>query len=66
MLLVKCQSVGNAIDLNQLMEFSVTAVPHSLGRPDGFLNQTNKAALFHFLTENTLKLGAQLNDAIHI
>ena len=41
MLLVKCQSLGNTIDLNQLLKFSITHKP--LGTFDGFLNKTNKA-----------------------
>ena len=65
-LIVKCPSLGNAVDLNQIMKFSITPVPHNLGTPGGFLNKTNKAALFHVLTENTLYLEVQPNDTIYI
>lgn len=52
MLLVKSQLLDNPLDLDELMTYSLTPVPHSLGTPDGFLNKTNKATILHFLTED--------------
>ena len=40
------------IDLAELMKYSLTPVPHSLGTPDAFLNKTNKAAMMHFMLED--------------
>ena len=47
------------------MEFSITPVPHSVGTSGSFLNKTNKASGFHFLTENTPQLEVQPNDAMY-
>lgn len=52
MLLIKSQALKEPIDLTELMKYSLTPVPHSLGTPDGFFNKTNKAATLHFLTED--------------
>ena len=52
MLLIKSQALREPIDIAELMKYSLTLVPHSLGTPDGFFNKTNKAATLHFLTED--------------
>ncbi|EDO28304.1 predicted protein [Nematostella vectensis] len=52
MLLVKSQFLEEPVDLDELMTYSLTPVPHSLGTPDGFLNKTNKATILHFLTDD--------------
>ena len=50
-LLVKSQQLEEPIELAELMKYSLTPVPHSLGTPDGFLNKTNKAGMMHFMLE---------------
>lgn len=52
MLLVKSQCLEQPIDLSELMKYSLTPVPHSLGTSDGFFNKTNKASMLHFLTDD--------------
>ena len=49
-LLVKSQHLD--LYLSELMKYSLTPLPHSLGTPDGFLNKTNKAAIMHFILED--------------
>ena len=34
------------------MRHPLTQVPHSLGKAEGFFNNTNKAAMLHFLLED--------------
>lgn len=52
MLLIKSQVLRELIDLAELIKYSLTTVPHSLGTADCFFNNTNKAATLHFLTED--------------
>lgn len=52
MLLIKSQHLDDPIDIDELMRYSLTPVPHSLGTPDGFFNKTNKAAMLHYLMED--------------
>ena len=51
-LLVKSQLLKEPLDLNELMRYSLTPVPHSLGTPDGFMAKTNKASMLHHLLED--------------
>ena len=51
MILVKSQTMDSPIDLNELMEYSLTPVPHSLGTPDGYMAKTNKAVLLHHIID---------------
>lgn len=51
MLLIKSQQLNEPIDLDVLMSYPLTPVPHSLATPDGFFNKTNKAALLHYIGE---------------
>ena len=39
------------IDLDILLSYSLSPVPHCLGTPDGFFSKTNKASLLRFLME---------------
>ncbi|KAK3700755.1 hypothetical protein QZH41_010937 [Actinostola sp. cb2023] len=55
MLLIKSQHIDEPLNLDELMMYSLTPVPHSLGTPDGFFNKTNKAAMLHFLTEDVVE-----------
>ena len=52
MLLVKSQLLDQLINLDELMRYSLTPVPHSLGTADVFFNKTNKAAMLHYLMED--------------
>ena len=55
MLLVKSQKVNKPISLSDLMAYSLTPVPSSIGTADGYLFKTNKASMLHSITENTPK-----------
>ena len=39
------------IDLDTLMSYPLSPVPHCLGTPDGFFAKTNKASMLHFIME---------------
>ena len=65
-LLVKSQQLEEPIDLAELMKYSLTPVPHSLGTPDGFLNKTNKAAMMHFMLEDVSKEVTYPTESIFI
>ena len=52
MLLIKSKHLDDPIDLDELMRYSLTPVPHSLGTADGFFNKTNKSAMPHNLMED--------------
>lgn len=51
-MLVKSQQLEQPIDLDELLCYSLTPVPPSLGTPDGFFNKTNKASILHYLIED--------------
>ena len=40
------------IDLDILLTYSLSPIPHCLGTPDGFFSKTNKASMLHFLMED--------------
>ena len=52
-LLIKSQMLNFCFDLEEILSFSLTHVPHSLGTADGFLTKTNKASMLLFLMEDT-------------
>ena len=52
--------------MNELMHYSLTPVPHSLGTTDGFFKKTNKAVLLHFLMEDAPDVVPYPKDTIHI
>ena len=52
MLLIKSQHLDDPIDIDELMRYSLTPVPHSLGTPDGFFNKTSKAAMLHYMMDD--------------
>ena len=66
MLLIKWQSLDEPLNLEKLMQYSLTTVPHSLGTPDGFFNKTNKAAILHFLMEDMSEDVPCPKDALYI
>ena len=55
LLLIKSQLLDKPLDLNQLMEYPLSPVPHSLGTLDGFFAKTNKATILHFLLNDSPK-----------
>jgi len=50
-LLVRSQSEGLQLDLQQLMSFPLTPVPYSIGTADGYLSKTDKSKGVHHLTK---------------
>ena len=65
MLLIKSQHLDEPIDLDELMRYSLTPVPHSLGTADGFFNKTNKAAMLHYLMEDAPEEVPYPTDSIY-
>ena len=53
MLLIKSQLLDGPLNLDELMQYSLTPVPPSLGTLDGFFAKTNKASMLHFLLADT-------------
>jgi len=51
-LLVKSQHLDDPINFDELMKYSLTPVPYSLGTGDGFFNKTNKAAMLHYILKS--------------
>ena len=66
MLLIKSQHLDEPIDLDELMRYSLTPVPHSLGTADGFFNKTNKAAMLHYLMEDAPEEVPYPTDRLYI
>ena len=66
MLLIKSQGLEEPLNLEELMQYSLTPVPHSLGTSDGFFNKTNKAAILHFLMEDSPQDEPYPTDALYI
>ena len=66
MLLIKSQHLDDAHNLDELMWYSLTPVPHSLGTADGFFNKTNKATMLHFLMEDAPEDVPYPKDALHV
>ncbi|XP_063959228.1 uncharacterized protein LOC135154916 [Lytechinus pictus] len=65
-LLIKSQNLDEPLNLDELMRYSLTPVPHSLGTPDGFFNKTNKASMLHFLMEDAPEDVPYPEDALYI
>ena len=66
MLLVKSQHADSQISLDELMSYSLTPVPPSLGTADGFFNKTNKATLLHAILDDVPEHIAYPDDALFI
>ena len=66
MLLVKSQNLDEPVDLDELMRYSLTPVPPSLGTANGFFNKTDKAALLHFFTDDNQEDISYPKCALHI
>jgi hypothetical protein len=66
MLLVKAQSLNEQLDLEELMRFPLTPVPHSLGTPDGFFCKSNKAALMNAILQDVPQATTPSESTIYI
>lgn len=66
MLLIKSQLLNEPLNFDELMRYSLTPVPHSLGTADGFFNKTNKSSILHFLMEDAPEEVPYPNDALFI
>uniref|UniRef100_UPI00358E00C9 uncharacterized protein isoform X5 n=1 Tax=Myxine glutinosa TaxID=7769 RepID=UPI00358E00C9 len=51
-LLVKSQIMEMPINLEELMRYPLSPVPHALGSPDGYFAKTNKATILHHLLQD--------------
>ena len=49
-LLVKSQHLNEPVNLADLLKYSMSPVPHSIGTADGFFYKTNKASLIDAVT----------------
>ena len=63
---MKSQLLDEPINFDELMQYSLTPVPASLGTPDGFLAKTNKSTMLHFLLDDNLENASYPKGAIHI
>ena len=66
MLLIKSQHLDEPLNIEEMMRYPLTPVPHSLGTADGFFNNTNKAAMLHFLLEDAPENVPYPTDALFI
>lgn len=65
-LLIKSQVRKEPIELDQLMCYSLSPVPHCLGTPDGFFTKTDKPTMLHFLLDDKTDEVPYSKDAIFI
>ena len=65
-LLVKSQMQKTPLDLNTLMGYSLSPVPHCFGIADGFFVKTNKTSMMHFMIEDHSELVAYPKDSMFI
>ena len=65
-LLVKSQLLNEPLDLDVLLTYSLSPVPHCLGTPDGFFSKTNKASMMHFLVDDIEREAQYPKDAMYI
>ena len=66
MLLVKSQHADLQISLDELISYSITPVPPSLGTADGFFYKTNKDALLPAISNDVPDNIAYPDDALSI
>ncbi|XP_033949403.1 uncharacterized protein [Pseudochaenichthys georgianus] len=65
-LLVKSQIMEMPINLEELMRYPLSPVPHALGSPDGYFAKTNKATILHQLQQDRDEDVLYPNDALFI
>ena len=53
-------------DLDNLMGYSLSLVPHCLRTADGLFPTTNKASMMHFMMENPSEVAAYPEDSMSI
>ncbi|XP_034071336.1 uncharacterized protein LOC117545602 [Gymnodraco acuticeps] len=65
-LLVMSQIMEMPINLEELMRYPLSPVPHALGSPDGYFAKTNKATILHHLLQDRDEDVPYPNDALFI
>ena len=65
-LLVKSQIMEMPINLEELMRYPLSPVPHALGSPDGYFAKTNKATSLHHLLKDRGEDVPYPKDALYI
>lgn len=65
-LLVKSQIMEMPINLEELMRYPLSPVPHALGSPDGYFAKTNKATILHHLLKDRDEEVTYPKDALYI
>ena len=53
-------------DLEELMHYPLSPVPHALGSPDGFFAKTNKASILSYLLQDEDKEVTYPKDSLFI
>ena len=66
MLLLKSQMLDTPADLEELMHYPLSPVPHALGSPDGFFAKTNKASILSYLLQDEDKEVTYPKDSLFI
>ena len=54
-MILHSQVQKNALDLEELLTYSLARVTHCLGTPDGFFAKINKPSLLHFLIKGNVE-----------
>ncbi len=65
-LLIKSQIMEMPINLEELMRYPLSPVPHALGSPDGYFAKTNKATILHHLLKDRDEEVPYPKDALYI
>ena len=65
-LLVESQMQKPSLDLDALMGYSLSPVPHCLGTTDGFFANTNRTSMMHFIMEDHSQVVAYPKDFMFI
>ena len=66
MLLIKSQVLGEPLDLDKLLTYSLFPVPYIFATADGFFAKTNKAKILHHLLETYTNTVSYPNDSFYI
>ena len=65
-LLVKSQLLDEPLNLDELMCYCLSPVPHCLGTADGFFAKTNKATMLHYVLDDRTEEVPYPKDAFFI
>ena len=66
MLLIKSQILGELLDLDELLTYSLFPVPYIFDTADGFFAEINKAKMLHHLLETYTDTVSYPNDCFNI